>query len=162
MVDYTRFLKAPHIKLASSLKATATINALITITSDLGDEFYPDETSITSYVYGDSHGEEKPLHRQIHTWKAGGRALPLQHRFKLHDARMRMRLLVTTQDGEKPETYLKVTPDKLPMIIPAWSGSFGLDNQVASKVVERRLQLPDGQLLRIQEESGESIARHIW
>ncbi|KAI9883396.1 MAG: Mitochondrial presequence protease [Watsoniomyces obsoletus] len=57
---------------------------------------------------------------------------------------------------------MNLTTDPLPLVLPAWSGVFSSKSPTADRVVFRRWNLPGGQHLRIQEESGESIARHIW
>lgn len=161
---YIRFLKPPHFTSTSArIKSSGSIiETLVTITSDLGDEIFPLDVDIISHVFFEGHEAEEPIPYQKHRWKAGMRALSLTHQIQLHQMRQSIRILVTSQDEDVPTRHLPMSIEDLPIIVPAWSGPFNLEGRSAARVVERHVRLPGGQHLCIQEEAGESIARHIW
>ena len=70
-----------------------------------------------------------------------------------------MRLLVSTQCTEVADTVLL---NDLPEILSARSDTFGWDNPQAGNKIERRYKTAQGEGRSIYEETGESIARHIW
>ncbi|ODQ51694.1 S-adenosyl-L-methionine-dependent methyltransferase [Saitoella complicata NRRL Y-17804] len=47
-------------------------------------------------------------------------------------------------------------------VLPIWSLPFRLGQKTKELFVERRLQIRDDRVLKVVEETGESIARHIW
>ena len=162
-MHYIRFLKTPSLTVNQS-RSSVVIEALITITSDLGDELFPGHVVITSSVVAEAHGhgQEKPMEQRTSAWKPGMRVMPLKHQVQLDDRKISMRLHVSHQDGQDFDQCCRVSIDDMPLVVPAWCGPFSIEKQSSDRIVERRLQLPGGEHVRIQEEAAESIARHIW
>lgn len=160
---HVRFLKTPRLTIDQS-KSSTLVEALITITSDLGDELFPGHVVITSSVVVDTHGhgQKKPMEQRSWAWKPGMRVMPLRHQMQLHDRKQPRRLHVSHQDGHDFDPYCRVSIDDMPLVVPAWSGPFSLEKQSSDRIVERRLRLPGGEHVCVQEEAAESIARHIW
>ncbi|OOO14307.1 Methyltransferase-16 [Aspergillus oryzae] len=163
MVYYIRFLKTPRIQKQKA--GSLSIPALICITTDLGDAFLAQDVDlVVSLSLKDS---EKVLHQEPLSWKAGKRELAiLLGPFHPQLSQHAIVLSVAAADRRK---HHPPSPDNLlgnpgvPLVISGWSAPFGgTDSLVAEKLVERRFG-PKGHLdLRIWEETGNSIARHIW
>ncbi|KAE8320341.1 putative methyltransferase-domain-containing protein [Aspergillus transmontanensis] len=163
MVYYIRFLKTPRIQKQKA--GSLSISALICITTDLGDAFLAQDVDlVVSLSRKDS---EKVLHQEPLSWKAGKRELAiLLGPFHPQLSQHAIVLSVAAADRGK---HHPPSPDNLlgkpgvPLVISGWSAPFGgTDSLVAEKLVERRFG-PKGHLdLRIWEETGNSIARHIW
>lgn len=154
MVNYIRFLKPPKPSLTHHTHVT--VKALITITNDLGDEFYQGDLILIAEL---SSSYETPCTQSNVVWKSGMRALWIVIELVPGDRPWPTRLHVTTRAGIAKTITLSDIPD----VLGAWSDHFDLHaHQEADKRVERRFNfVPDGPL-SIFEETGESIARHIW
>ena len=164
-MHYIRFLKAPKVELQ---KTWITVRALITVTTDLGDDFLALELPIYAHLIRDGDGFGKQTNTAItttlSTWKSGLRALWLVFpHLPVNALEHPVRMLISTRF---PDTGLWETQnsmlDHLPAVFDAWSEPFGLTDKGAMKWVERRLAVSEAATLRICEEMGESIARHIW
>ncbi|KAE8394636.1 putative methyltransferase-domain-containing protein [Aspergillus alliaceus] len=163
MVYYIRFLKTPRSQKQKS--GSLSISALICITTDLGDTFLAQDVDLV--VTLTLKGSEKVLHQEPLSWKAGKRELPISlGPFHPQLSQHTTVLSVTTADRLK---HNSPTPDILlgkagvPLVISGWSAPFGgSESLVAENLLERRFGFKDGQDLRIWEETGNSIARHIW
>ena len=157
MVHYIRFLKPPRIQTTDS--AYVTIKSLITITNDLGDEFYPGDLILIADLVPTGIEIMRPTVQRMVLWTSGMRtvwitmeriSLKVHWPVQLHIARSNART-----DSPSVETF--------PDVLSAWSESFGIgSNTQASRRVERRFELTPGNMLRIYEDAGESIARHVW
>ncbi|KAI5285744.1 hypothetical protein KEM52_002305 [Ascosphaera acerosa] len=151
MPHYIRFLKPPQAE-ASGRGGLVKISCLVTITNDLGDELLWEAVPLTAQLLarrddddddGDGDGGSLSIcaSRAV-VWAAGARSVqvvfgPLQLRPAAY------RVYVAHESG--PEV-----------------GVGGARWAKAERLVERRLQ-PDGApLLSVWEETGESIARHLW
>ncbi|KAE8383011.1 putative methyltransferase-domain-containing protein [Aspergillus bertholletiae] len=163
MVYYVRFLKTPRIQKQKG--GSLSISALICITTDLGDAFLAQDVDlVVSLSLKDS---EKVLHQEPLSWKAGKRELaillgPFHPQLSQHT----IVLSVAAADHRKhhpPSPDNLVGKPGIPLVISGWSAPFGgPESLAAEKLVERRFG-PKGHLdLRIWEETGNSIARHIW
>ncbi|KAE8349520.1 putative methyltransferase-domain-containing protein [Aspergillus coremiiformis] len=163
MVYYIRFLKTPKIQ---KLKGgSLSVSALICIATDLGDAFLAQDVDLlVTLTLKDS---EKVLHQEPLSWKAGKRELPiLLGPFHPQLSQHIIILSVSAADGRKPRSpsldSLLGNPG-VPLVISGWSAPFGGPGSlVAEKLVERRFGPKDCLNLRIWEETGNSIARHIW
>jgi hypothetical protein len=173
---YLRFLKPPKLE-------GSKIKAVLTITTDLGESFYLEDAQIAVHVR--RHGANEDLQREILSWRAGMRALPVEiHAKGLTSNKISFYLLAVAEHGEgwkKPSTPaisdVSYDEDELRALIPTvniasypivgvWSDLIA-SNPTAMKNprrVERRLRHSslDSPPLRIWEDTGESIARHIW
>ncbi|KAI3006268.1 hypothetical protein CBS147346_3896 [Aspergillus niger] len=69
----------------------------------------------------------------------------------------------TSPQKRSPSPDRLLGNSSLPLVMSAWSAPFGgSPSSVAEKLVERRFGPQDRLGLRIWEETGNSIARHIW
>ena len=70
-----------------------------------------------------------------------------------------LRLVVNSTKSKEGNSVLI---ENIPEILGVWSDTFDWDKDQASNVVERRYRTGSGQERTVLEETGESIARHIW
>ena len=163
---YVRFLKPPRIIHDDQSSTKYSLTCLITITSDLGDSFLPEPISVhVEKQYPGNNGNNFKRFK----WTNGMRALPIKldhpssqtENWALHVGVDRSNVY-----GEYETDTFEVLFDdnKSRGIVSAYSAplspSFG--TQEAERLVERRFEILDGRVIRIWEETGESIARHIW
>ncbi|KAI9036985.1 protein N-lysine methyltransferase family protein [Aspergillus affinis] len=164
MVYYVRFLKTPRVQ--NHKAGSVLVSALVCITTDLGDAFLAQDVDLSvslSVAQTDQVLYQEPL-----KWKAGKRELPISlGPFPGNlSQRTTMVLTVAVADSRKPGLP---TPNSLsgkpgvPLVLSGWSAPFGgSESSVADKLVERRFGSIEALDLRIWEETGNSIARHIW
>lgn len=156
MVHYIRFLKPPMLGVKGS---KATVRALITVTTDLGDNFYQAGITLFAILLEE---EESLSQWRKYQWKAGMRTLWIEiGDIPIAAVWSSIRLLVTHKKSKDADS---MSHENMPEILSAWSDRFGLADEPDSNVrhkVERRLGTA-GSVISIYEECGESIARHIW
>jgi hypothetical protein len=150
MVHYIRFLKTARVKRRTP--NSVSVAALITVTTDLGDLFLlSDVTLISCLVVADD-----PLNvlcRSKRDWRKGSRELLLDLNAYIGHGNTHLRLHVS---------HGKAT-GSVPSILDAWSAPFTpVIDSTAEALVERQVCLSSQPRLRIWEETGNSIARHIW
>ncbi len=150
MVHYIRFLKTARIERRTS--KSLSVSALITITTDLGDTFLLSDLNLISCLVTAEDPQNVLCRSEVH-WHRGCRELLLN---------------LTAYIGQSaPLLQLHVFHDKasvyIPSVLEAWSATFKpvVDSRNAG-LIERQLSLPCLTNLRIWEETGNSIARHIW
>jgi hypothetical protein len=150
MVHYIRFLKTAQVKHCTS--KSVCVKALITITTDLGDTFMFSDAKLISCLVAADNTQRVLCRDEVH-WLGGSREL-------LFD--------VTAYIEQKPHSLrLHIFHDKadhcLPSVLGAWSAPFEpVQNSHAASLIERQISLPGLPMLKIWEETGNSIARHIW
>ncbi|MCJ1377430.1 hypothetical protein MMC17_000525 [Xylographa soralifera] len=158
MVFYIRFLKVPKIS-PSNAASEYSVKTTITITSDLGEEFLAQDVELFADL--DCNGiTHTPTHRP--KWRAGMRALPIEFRVNKKDIVGPLRLCIS---GHRPTAADQLSATRMPELVSAWSGFFGASSSPeAPRNIERRFDLNviGCAELFIWEETGESIARHIW
>ena len=159
MVYYIRFLKPPYWNEEKKSSSYIVLQSLITITTDLGDAFYPGNV----HIYVVLMSKTAPRAWKEFDWKAGMRCLEIDLALCPKSyGKLPARLVVTTnEEGPVPD---RLQLDNLPDIVSAWTADLGeLDIKELSKsFTVRRFRLPQGRVLEILEENGESIALHIW
>lgn len=166
MPHYVRFLKAPRIVPNERDRSSSCVTTLITITSDLGDSFLAEDATIVVALQLEEDGKHaSSLDRKYHyLWKATSRELqvvvvgPVPSQ-RSQGATPTAQLSVRAADAEG------TSADSLDScrIISAWSPPFlWKDGGQADKLVQRRFSPARMPELRIWEETGNSIARHIW
>ena len=155
MVHYLRFLRTPQI--ADVSKKTIETTAVAAVTTDLGDSFLShDVTVIARIVDATKHGEI--LCSSEVSWKNGMRAAKISLQCSAKFAGRLVHLHLTTRD-----TISAYAACEVPAIVDVWSSPFAVKAKAkAEPLVERRLQLRGKSQARIWEETGDSIARHIW
>lgn len=162
MVFYVRFLKAPRLQKQKG--GTVSVVALVSITTDLGDAFLAQDVDLLATLQSE-HSEEEPLYQEVVKWTAGKRELPITlGPFPERLCRQKIVLGLNSTDSRRPKPRSQDPLFKngaVPLVMSGWSAPFGGPQCLAAeKLVERRL---GGETdLRIWEETGNSIARHIW
>ena len=154
---YIRFLKTPKLQ-DDSIKAT------ITITSDLGETFLTEEVQLEATLRAADPRSNIYL-RTLLKWKSGMRTLSISFGLTKREIGWPARVHVAPKDAPDADSFDKQhgVPG-LPNIISAWSDILDPSENitVASRTVERRFKSLSGSVLRMWEETGESIARHLW
>lgn len=158
---YIRFLKPPRVVTVKST-SKQEISCLVTIASDLGDSFLPHDIQLSAELLS-GPSDEVVVWRTVQ-WSAGMRTLPIT--FPLANTRKSSKLRVRVGFGSKLkcDEYSMLSEDGACGVLSAWSSSFGVSapTSEASKLVQRRFRLPSGSVVTMYEETGESIARHLW
>ncbi|KAJ5096077.1 methyltransferase-domain-containing protein [Penicillium alfredii] len=153
----------PENSSISGAKGKTWVSALICITTDLGDSFLAQDVDLIATLAVEHHS--KVLHEKSLTWEAGNRQLALSlGPFSSHVAQQKLILAIRPRESGKTQ-LLSSDPlgaTSTPLLFSGWSAPFGPGDMPAEKLVERRLGLKDNPELRIWEETGNSIARHIW
>ena len=156
---YIRFLKTPRI-VTDKKSLRCEVQCLITIASDLGDSFLPYDIQLSAELLSSQAPEQVLLWKTVR-WTRGMRTLPIAFPLPRRSASSKLRVRV---GGEPKATYDEYTElsNEQRGVVSAWSAEF-LSSSEAVKLVERRFMMPpDGPVVRIWEETGESIARHLW
>ena len=157
MVHYIRFLKPPKIQVTDAHSATA--KSLITITNDLGDEFYYGDLTLDANLLSTDIETIKPFMQRKFEWTSGMRTLWVVFERIPLDIHRHLQLHISASNPQVESSLLKTFPD----ILNGWSESFSVGLTLeAGRRVERRLNLLSNNMLSIFEDPAESIARHIW
>ena len=155
MVYYIRFLKPPVV---SDLdKKSYLVTSVITITTDLGDiSLWSNVELVARLVDVDNAGEVVATTKC--PWQAGKRTVNIFFTCDKGQRNHNVRVHVTTLN-----TASSWASSKLPEILDIWSAPFK-ENVTgrSTPVVERQFRLSADVCVRIWEETGNSIARHIW
>lgn len=155
MVYYIRFLKPPRVSRLHVDRDDALVSTMITITTDLGDAFYPGNLCIHTAI--DYEGVMTSL--ALSKWEPGMRVLKIEARTLVNNPRSRSKFFFT---ANKSLGIDSLQLDRIPDIVSAWTEEFSQWDDLDTNVTLRRFQLPCSQVLEICEENGESMARHIW
>ncbi|KAL1965926.1 hypothetical protein VTN77DRAFT_5059 [Rasamsonia byssochlamydoides] len=162
MVYYVRFLKSPKIQ--NHKAGLVSVSALISITTDLGDAFLADDVTLHTSLY--SPDTNTVLRRDSFLWQAGKRELLVSVGPVRLGRNPIVILGIGSVDTPSPGGALAdslLDPSTVPEVISGWSTAFGGPQPlVAEKLIERRFRLQNQSELRVWEETGENIARHIW
>lgn len=181
MLFYIRLLKPPRSTISGHPRTkTFTVSALVTITSDLGELFYPNQATLkcdlllqTNNKTDTNNTDETSLVGSMKvTWSAGCRnvkiemnaPIPLGDLSGKRDYELVLR--VSSENPKPADNLLEYLPGFGAGILSAWSGPFEIPEpgigSSSGGFVQRRLQLNNDVVLRVWEETGESIAKHIW
>lgn len=172
MPHYIRFLKCPRVH--HEAKGLTSVSALLTIQPDLGDSFLPEDVDLLaalSVSISASAGpnasqptvpERRHLYRKRVAWKASDRDTKVTFGpFRFDISSCSLQLSAGHVDDYRDADTL--VDGYAPSLFSAWSAVFGGANGTqAESVVERRLATATSGPLKIWEETGNSIARHIW
>ena len=155
IMHYIRFLKPPTIEVKKSL---GKVSALITIATDLGDDFLAIDVKIWALLVRD----DKVLASRDFLWKPGMRTLPVNvPEVPLASLKTSVKLLVSIHKSVQ-NSLLVLSLQFLPEIVNVWSEPFSLHDCGRSSGFERRLIAASDTILSLGEDPKESIARHIW
>ena len=176
---YIRFLKVPEYKVSAPQSKDRLKRLMVTftisITTDLGDEFLTGDKSsdhallltaiIVKAELGDSSLKWKSLEsaKSHFSWESGKRSIthkfevPLQGNIPISS----LRLVISPKDEDA--NLQNVISGQIPRVINIWSDVFdSKSGKSTSGRVQRRFPLDHERFLHVWEETGESIARHIW
>ncbi|EPX74670.1 methyltransferase [Schizosaccharomyces octosporus yFS286] len=136
---------------------TCIIKAVFTLTTDLGEYFYPEHCPLQVVVADVSKGTPIPLKSESVAWKGYEVASTVSLTIPVSSKKLQ---LIIFPRRTIPNISLQDYHD----ILPVWSGSFSLSKDVGPKHVWRYLQHTDWEPfgLCFMEQMGESIAKHIW
>ncbi|KAF9629933.1 putative Nicotinamide N-methyltransferase [Lasiodiplodia theobromae] len=154
---YIRFLKVPKTD-------GKTITALITVTSDLGEDFLAADVALAATIRSPEYNGDIFLRKSI-KWTAGMRALPLTFDVRHCDLDWPVVVHVGPKSNQVSDRFERQNNNpELPSLISAWSSILDAPAGIkeAEKKVERRFTPLSNRTLSIWEETGDSIARHIW
>jgi len=156
---YIRFLKTPRI-VTEKTSGKHQVYCLVTITSDLGDSFFPHDAELIVELL-DAQNETVLVWRTL-TWAASMRTLAVTLPLKKSYAERPLRVRVGLEQEGKYDTFENLTHADLQGIVSAWSAEFNSEGgKEAGKLVQRRFLVAQ-RVIGVWEETGESIARHLW
>ena len=153
MVHYIRFLKPPKLDARKCF-----VRALITITTDLGDDFYPGDLTLYAAAVCEAP-RNSAIEWQTIQWKRGSRNIWIEIKRLNFDSTKSMQLLINAEHTAAADLFLF---ENLPEIVSARSLPFEWQISQAGNKIERRYKTQVGNERVIYEETGESIARHLW
>ncbi|KAJ5675614.1 hypothetical protein N7462_008511 [Penicillium macrosclerotiorum] len=156
MVYYIRFLKTPRFQ---QQKKSVFISALICITTDLGDDFLAEDVDLVATWI--QHSSQKVRYQAPLQWQAGSRQLSiLLGPFSSNDVARQTAVLKIQLPSVDKDT---LGDNTTPLVISGSSAPFGPQWEPAEKLIQRDLNITGNvRPLKIWEETGNSIARHIW
>lgn len=155
MVYYVRFLRPPVVSELD--KKFVSIRSVITVTTDLGDISLPSNVELIAKLV-DADNADEVLETTCCQWRGGKRTVDVFFTLKKNNLIDSLRVHVTTQ-----KTQEALASYKLPNIFDVWSAKFkSTDVGKAESTVERQFRLSSNISIRIWEETGNTIARHIW
>lgn len=164
---YIRFLKTPKIVLKEN---RYILNAVLTVTSDLGESFFENEASLVLALCPVNVNEKSswmPFRDAEVLWRPGMRALPISFEVPGSWASRQFKVSVFQREPKPGDAMpnLSLHCNKHPelALCPVSSAPLHPAKGVlcAEQIVERTF-VPGGMIIRIWEETGDSIARHIW
>lgn len=159
-MHYIRLLKPPKLIIHGS---KPSIKTLCTITTDLGDDFFPDNVDIEVVLHGDGD-TAKVLARLVVKWSAGMRAVPIDLQLNIIPRSSSGFLDLRAIPSEMSEVTVQGGHLFLPTIASASSVLYfsAKTKESEERLLLRTLDIGGHRELRIWEESGDSIARHVW
>lgn len=147
------------------------LSAKITITSDLGESFLCFDLPLLAILQNET-GDRVQVHQC--KWKPGNRQLeisfPVTQNALMSAVKWPCRLIVQPQDASYPlDQFVHILAASTNQLPPAWSVLSVLSEEFpgyakgnTSRRVQRQLSTAGKGVLCIWEDTGESIARHIW
>ena len=154
---YIRFLRPPQITVSSSI----SIEIIITVTTDLGDCFYPGDLFLNALVRSENDQRDIIQHNLV-KWKAGCRCAKSQ--FSLARRKLSKPVHVHVTSDAVDSTLFNIISDKIPAIHAVSSGAVNMsgDAPTVDSIARRTFRFSEGSEVFIWEDIGDSIARHIW
>lgn len=154
MLYHVRFLKTPSCSLKADVYGLKTV---LTITNDLGDEPFFGDAKIDLLC---CVAKSIPVKSAV-TWNAGMRSVMCE--IKLPRTIGKNSVIVKANVIQATDQLYKDEPaffalESMPLILPTTSKSI----TSSAKYAVRTIGLNNSRELRILEETGESIAKHVW
>ncbi|KAI5201750.1 hypothetical protein E4T42_04269 [Aureobasidium subglaciale] len=161
-MHYIRFLKTPKVHVENG---AVTLSAVITLTTDLGETFYPHDILLAASLREPDDDGDIYLRRSLQ-WKKDMRSLNISLDLTRTEIDWPARLHVHTKaNGAMADSFEEHhSRGHLPGIISVWSESLDPTKGIfeTRRRVERRFTPLTGRTLNMYEDTGESIARHLW
>lgn len=168
-MHYVRFLKPPRLETQDT---GSSIVALVTLTSDLSDGFYPVDAALSVDVLSQKPSLIGRSVRMIASenvqWRAGMRVLPLSCKLPFDcTGKNDLRLSIQPQKKEIRQ-YPELRDGTLVMqpVLGVESADICLSQgkREAERLMLRHCPFTDatGDALQLWEEMGETIAGHVW
>lgn len=155
MVHYIRYLRTPQVSDIS--RKSLEVSAVAAVTTDLGDAFFSEELTIIARIV-DATRTREVLSSAEFAWKVGSRAVKVHVPCSSKAGGRLACMQITTRD-----TISAHASCEIPSVVDVWSAPFHIKARARpDSLVERRLPLQGESTVRIWEETGDSIARHIW
>lgn len=155
MVHYIRFLRTPQVSV--NIKKGLDVTAVVAVTTDLGDAYLGADTDLVARLV-DATRSGEIIQVQSVPWREGMRAAKFNVHCPVKFVSRLVRMQVTTES-----TMSVVAEQNIPDVLDVWSEAFVPKvNTRTEPIVERQLSLPGKCQIRMWEETGDSIARHIW
>lgn len=159
-MHYIRFLKSPKLRQEGT---TRYIDATLTLTTDLGDNFYSQDVGldIVCSINGDTSTDQ--LAQCSVQWRAGMRLLPIELKIKPLSKVMPCFVEVKAKDLLLDQVHFVENTMHTPVIISARTEVIvGPRGPEGGNMLLRTVDLRSCGKLLIWEEAGDSIARHVW
>ena len=160
-MHYIRVFKAPKVYGSGSRR---TLSTTITIATDLGEDFYHSDAELEILVRVNGVTREPGLVGQRIRWQSGMRALPIEVPFAYTSKQNAFLLEINAVDTYADALSIHGeglhVPLLLPIMIPFTKTAH--ESIESDQMVMRKINLEGHGDLLIWEETGESIARHIW
>ena len=155
---YIRFLSAPKV---TSTSTSIYLDIIITITTDLGDCFYPNNTTLCSTVRLENNTDKIVKNNSI-DWRPGYRCAKSSFQISANKVLEPFHINVTSES--KNEVNDNLSPYEIRAIHAISSATITMNDGMAivENLARRTLHVSDSTEVTIWEDIGESIARHIW
>ena len=143
------------------MHAVGVIKALITITTDLGDDFFPYDQTLRAGLVSNSSKSTELLQSRSILWKGGMRVLWVELTTEHVSPGLRLRVEVGSEVKKKCSDSIAL--EQMPLVIGCTCSILNsLQDPGVCGRSERSLLLQSENCLKIDEDIGESIARHVW
>ncbi|KAK5689898.1 hypothetical protein LTR97_012658 [Elasticomyces elasticus] len=154
-MHYIRFLKTPKVEV---VKGSILLKAVITVTTDLGETFYPQDLELVATVRDTEQDGDIYLRRKLQ-WPGGARSLPVSFDLSRQDVEWPACMHITSKTPKSTGSV-----GFLPPIVDVWSAVVNpTKGQFESGWrVERRFASSAERTVSLLEDAGDSIARHLW
>ncbi|SMY26103.1 unnamed protein product [Zymoseptoria tritici ST99CH_1A5] len=152
-MHYIRFLKTPKVQVD---RAVILLKAVVTVTTDLGETFYPDALELVATIRSAEDDGEIYLRKKVE-WTKSARSAAIVFDLSRQDIEWPACVHVGVRNPPRDSGFL-------PPISDVWSGTLNpTKGQFESGWrVERRFTSCAERSLCLLEDAGDSIARHLW
>lgn len=155
MVHYIRLLSCPRVEIDE--KAQPVVYTVAAVTTDLGDDFLWAEIPLLFRVL-DATDVSVVIARTILKWQPHSRVIKLQLLCPKPFRDRLCRLHVALEERSSSSQM-----DLPPKVLDVWSAQFFLrQGAQTDPLVERQFFLSPSLTVNVWEETGDSIARHVW
>lgn len=134
---------------------------MLTLTNDLGDDYFFGNADLQVAIQSHSkdHAKQDIIKQALLKWTPGMRACKCSVKFSTS---AKVKSIQVKVDVTKSENHLD--PDVTSYFVPLFSVAVDLKGSycTSEKLAIRKMLLSDNSTVEVTEETGESIARHVW